>query len=334
MHLVKRLALLAAGTLATAGIGLAACPADAATHHQKAGSRSLAQVLAADGTKLDHNWQDFDILEAAVLTVVAAKPSSPVALLTDGSVRLTAFLPTDEAFRDLVGDLTGKRPGTEKKTVEGAAEDRRRRHHRGSAALPRRSRRHPRLAEGHRGREEGHQAHDRPGRKGQGRQPEGQHHPGRQGPRLRRPDRHPQRDRHQPRATSRSATPSTGCCCRSTSEAPSPRATVGPPRGGPTFCVAAGSASGDGTVLIGCGPSAPRAELGLQHWAASSGWRRASRWPDHRTRRGAEAVERQLLGTKMARYFQLPSLLTTDGEPVTRPPENATLRRLPSADDP
>ena len=53
-----------------------------------------------------------------MLAVVTAKPSSPVALLTDGSVRLTAFLPTDEAFRDLVGDLTGKRPGTEKKVVK------------------------------------------------------------------------------------------------------------------------------------------------------------------------------------------------------------------------
>lgn len=116
-HLVKRFALLAAGVLATAGLGLGSAPAQAATPH-KAGSKSLAQVLAADGNKLDHNWQDFDILEQAVLAVVAAKPDSPVALLTDGSVRLTAFLPTDEAFRDLVGDLTGKKPATEKKTVK------------------------------------------------------------------------------------------------------------------------------------------------------------------------------------------------------------------------
>jgi uncharacterized surface protein with fasciclin (FAS1) repeats len=116
-HLVKRLALLAAGSLTAAGLGLTAGPADAASQHHRAGTKSLAQVLAADGTKLDHNWQDFDILEQAVLAVVAAKPSSPVALLTDGNVRLTAFLPTDEAFRDLVGDLTGKKPGTEKKTL-------------------------------------------------------------------------------------------------------------------------------------------------------------------------------------------------------------------------
>lgn len=115
-HLVTRLAVLTAGALVATGVGLAA-PAEASAPHDRAGTKSLAAVLAADGTKLDRNWEDFDILEAAVLAVVAAKPSSPVALLTDGSVRLTAFLPTDNAFRDLVGDLTGKRPGTEKKVV-------------------------------------------------------------------------------------------------------------------------------------------------------------------------------------------------------------------------
>ncbi len=116
-HLVKRMALLAVGALVTAGAGLAGAPAEAAPAHQKAGSKSLVKVLGADGTKLDHNWQDFDILEQAVLAVLAAKPTSPVGLLADGSVRLTAFLPTDEAFRDLVADLTGKKPGSEKKTV-------------------------------------------------------------------------------------------------------------------------------------------------------------------------------------------------------------------------
>ncbi len=115
-HLVTRLAALAAGALVVTGVGLAT-PADASVRHDRAGNRSLAQVLAKDGTKLDRNWQDFDILEAAVVAVVTAKPTSPVALLTDGSVRLTAFLPTDQAFRDLVGDLTGKRPRTEKKVV-------------------------------------------------------------------------------------------------------------------------------------------------------------------------------------------------------------------------
>jgi fasciclin domain-containing protein len=115
-HLVTRLATLAAGALVVTGVGLTA-PAGASAPHERAGQRSLAKVLAKDGTELDRNWQDFDILEAAVVAVVTAKPTSPVALLTDGSVRLTALLPTDQAFRDLVGDLTGKRPGTEKKVV-------------------------------------------------------------------------------------------------------------------------------------------------------------------------------------------------------------------------
>jgi uncharacterized surface protein with fasciclin (FAS1) repeats len=115
-HTAARLAALTAGALVATGVGLTS-PAAAVTTHDRAGTRSLAKVLAQDGTRLDHNWQDFDILEQAVLAVVAAKPQSPVALLTDGSVRLTVFAPTDQAFRELVGDLTGKRPGTEKKTV-------------------------------------------------------------------------------------------------------------------------------------------------------------------------------------------------------------------------
>ena len=47
-------------------------------------------------------------------TVLAAKPTSPVAVLADGSTRLTAFLPTDRAFRRLVRDLTGTAPATER----------------------------------------------------------------------------------------------------------------------------------------------------------------------------------------------------------------------------
>jgi uncharacterized surface protein with fasciclin (FAS1) repeats len=117
INFAARLAAVTAGALVATGLGLAGS-AGAATTHDRAGNRSLAVVLAKDGTRLDHNWQDFDILEQAVLAVIAAKPHSPVALLTDGSVRLTVFAPTDQAFRDLVGDLTGKRPGTEKKTLK------------------------------------------------------------------------------------------------------------------------------------------------------------------------------------------------------------------------
>jgi uncharacterized surface protein with fasciclin (FAS1) repeats len=94
-------AFATAAATALAGTVLAAAPA------QAAGTTSLAEVLAADGNRLDRNWDDFDIVEKAVYAVLEAKPDSPVAVLADGDTRLTAFVPTDRAFRRLVRDLTG-----------------------------------------------------------------------------------------------------------------------------------------------------------------------------------------------------------------------------------
>jgi uncharacterized surface protein with fasciclin (FAS1) repeats len=106
-------AATAAVTAALAVSGLAA-PADAEAPSQRTGNRSLATVLAADGHRFDHNWGDFDILDKAVSTVLKEKPGSPVKILTQGKKRLTAFLPTDRAFRVLVRSLTGTAPKTEK----------------------------------------------------------------------------------------------------------------------------------------------------------------------------------------------------------------------------
>lgn len=102
---------------ALAGSTLALAPAANAADRTGAGNRSLAKVLMAD-KGYDHNWQDFDILEKAVGAVLAAKPDSPVAVLAQGKTRLTAFLPTDKAFRALVQDLTGVRKKTEKGTFK------------------------------------------------------------------------------------------------------------------------------------------------------------------------------------------------------------------------
>ena len=110
-------ATLAAGTLVATALAMAPAHAEGTPDQHRAGTMSLAEVLAADGTRLDDNWKDFDIVEAAALTIIESKPDSPVALLTDGKVRLTAFVPTDAAFRKLVADLTGKRPSTERRTV-------------------------------------------------------------------------------------------------------------------------------------------------------------------------------------------------------------------------
>lgn len=68
---------------------------------------SLAQVLDVENQAFDKDWSDFDILTAAVNAVLEAKPTSAVAVLADPETKLTAFIPTDRAFRKLVKDLTG-----------------------------------------------------------------------------------------------------------------------------------------------------------------------------------------------------------------------------------
>lgn len=112
MHHRRTTRTLAAGLTAAAlaATALVAAPAQAAPK----GSTSLAEVLAADGNRLDRNWDDFDIVEKAVHAVLDARPDSPVAVLADGDTALTAFVPTDRAFRRLVHDLTGDRKARER----------------------------------------------------------------------------------------------------------------------------------------------------------------------------------------------------------------------------
>ncbi|MEV0794865.1 fasciclin domain-containing protein [Kribbella sp. NPDC050459] len=92
------------GMLATSVIATAS-PAGATA---PLGTKSLASVLASDGDTFDRNWYDYDVLTQAVGAVLAAKPNSPVKVLADGTVPLTAFLPSDRAFQRLAKDLTGK----------------------------------------------------------------------------------------------------------------------------------------------------------------------------------------------------------------------------------
>src|SRR6476469_858231 len=114
MKISRRITALAAGLALTAStVLLTAAPAEAHAKHQL-GRRSLAALLAKDGSSFDRNWNDYDILDNAVHAVLAADPKSPVAVLADGSVPLTAFLPTDRAFRRLASDLTGKNYTIEK----------------------------------------------------------------------------------------------------------------------------------------------------------------------------------------------------------------------------
>jgi uncharacterized surface protein with fasciclin (FAS1) repeats len=81
-------------------------PANATTKSPK-GTTSLATVLSKDGSGFDRNPYDYDILDNAVTAVLTAKPESAVAVLADGKVALTAFLPNDRAFLRLAQDVLG-----------------------------------------------------------------------------------------------------------------------------------------------------------------------------------------------------------------------------------
>ena len=70
---------------------------------------SLGSILLADTSGPENqnaNGDDYDILLAQVLRVLEAKPESPVGILLDPTVELTAFLPDDAAFL-----ATGLLPG-------------------------------------------------------------------------------------------------------------------------------------------------------------------------------------------------------------------------------
>ena len=106
---------IALSVAAGAAILMAAPSAASAAPAAPTGTRSLAAVLTANGNgQFDGNPFDYDIVTQAVLAVVGAKPASPVGLLTKGDVALTAFLPPDFAFRDLVRQLTGRSYASEK----------------------------------------------------------------------------------------------------------------------------------------------------------------------------------------------------------------------------
>ncbi|MCH9738549.1 MAG: fasciclin domain-containing protein [Actinomycetia bacterium] len=102
----KRVATI--GAAALLGAAVIAPTAQAAD-----GDTSLASVLKVGQSKFDKDFTDFDILTRAAETVLAAKPDSNVKLLADGSIALTVFAPTDQAFINLASTLTGKKIKTE-----------------------------------------------------------------------------------------------------------------------------------------------------------------------------------------------------------------------------
>jgi uncharacterized surface protein with fasciclin (FAS1) repeats len=108
---VKRAAAVAVAAIVASA--LTAAPASAHGKTKPLGTKSLAAVLTADKSGFDRKSGDYDILTAAVLAVLKAKPASPVAVLADGTTALTAFIPNDRAFETLVADIqhTKRLPG-------------------------------------------------------------------------------------------------------------------------------------------------------------------------------------------------------------------------------
>jgi uncharacterized surface protein with fasciclin (FAS1) repeats len=111
---ITRTATAAVASVALAG-GLAVAAAPSASAGDL-GNKSLGSILLADGDEFDNNPWDYDIVTQAALAVLANNPNSNVGLLLDGSVPLTAFLPTDRAFDRTVTDLTGTSAGSEEAT--------------------------------------------------------------------------------------------------------------------------------------------------------------------------------------------------------------------------
>ena len=97
-NLTKISSVVAVGALAVG----AAAPASADEHD---GTTSLAEVLDVSNQAFDSTNTDFDILTAAINAVLEAKPESAVSVLADGDTAVTAFIPTDGAFRKLVWQL-------------------------------------------------------------------------------------------------------------------------------------------------------------------------------------------------------------------------------------
>lgn len=113
MNVKRLLSVLTAAILSSTL--LVATPAAQAEEAAPLGNNALTNVLNVSAFSFDTEANDFDILTFLALDVMGAKPNSPVWALADGKVAMTAFIPTDAAFRKLVTALTGNTLARERK---------------------------------------------------------------------------------------------------------------------------------------------------------------------------------------------------------------------------
>lgn len=102
MRTIKRTAAL----VVTLGLMFSPVSANAANTSLK--SMPLTDVLNLPQAAFDKNSADFDIFTNLFIDVWGQIPDSPIQAIANGNTALTAFVPTDGAFRNLVKYLTGK----------------------------------------------------------------------------------------------------------------------------------------------------------------------------------------------------------------------------------
>lgn len=115
MKFKRILSLFTTAALVSATVALSPAATAQEEGETPLGLNALTNVLNVAEYDFDTDLTDFDILTYLALDVMGAKPNSPVWALADGNVKMTAFIPTDRAFKKLVTALTGETLKRERK---------------------------------------------------------------------------------------------------------------------------------------------------------------------------------------------------------------------------
>ena len=104
-------------TIVALTLGLMFSPISAKAADSDLKSMPLTDVLNLPSAAFDKKSNDFDIFTYLFMDVWGQLPESPVQAIANGNTALTAFVPTDAAFRNLVKFLTGKTLKTEQQVA-------------------------------------------------------------------------------------------------------------------------------------------------------------------------------------------------------------------------
>jgi hypothetical protein len=115
---LKRIVAIFASSALVSAVMAFTPPAQAQDEVPPLGINALTNVLNVSQFAFDSDLSDFDVLTYLALDVMGTRPNSPVWALADGNVKLTAFLPTDRAFKKLVKALTGETYVRERKVYK------------------------------------------------------------------------------------------------------------------------------------------------------------------------------------------------------------------------